>query len=125
MAIHATIIPEPSPAAPNSVALHKRAIVTVSQGALSTFISGGLPVVSDPQDPNHRYTLTAVCLGAEAGSTDLAYVTWDGVSTPAAALGFVVPVLPSYIRIAPTSMTYVKLLSAGTTNVQCVFEFAG
>lgn len=126
MAIHAVCVPEPSPAAQNGAALHKRAVVTVSQGALSTFISGGLPVLYDTQDPQKVVSLSAVCLQVETASAATpCYVTWDGVSTPSAALGFEVPVAPYFLRIAPTSMAYVKLISAGTTNVQVIFEFAG
>lgn len=104
----------------SSVVAHYRAAVTNVAGALESFIAGGAVPLNDGRRP------TAVYLGTEPGAGDV-YVTWDGQSTPAAALGYKIGTnaAPTYIPVAPDIADgAIKVVATvNPTNVQVKFEF--
>jgi hypothetical protein len=105
----------------SSVVGHYRATVTNVAGNLESFITGGVVPVSDGRGPS------AVYLGVEPGAGDV-YVTWDGQSTPAAALGFKLGPnsAPTYIPIAPdVKAGQIKVIATvNPTYVQVKYEWS-
>jgi hypothetical protein len=90
-------------------------------------LTGGLPYLVSPIAPGVKLYPKAVNLGIEVGSTaNTVYITFDGQSTPSTTLGFILPTLPSYLRIpCPDGLTLdnIKLVaSANPTYVQLFAE---
>ena len=110
---------------------HLRAAVTNTAGTLDSFITGGYPTLTPPNQSAPIYP-SAVNLGIESASTGKVYITFDGGSSAevSATLGFEIPTLPNFLRIAGnelftpgTSRTIRVVSSTGTQNVQCFLEF--
>ena len=104
----------------STVAGHDRATVTNVAGNLESFLSGGAIPTVDGRRP------IGVYLGVEPGAGDV-YITWDGQSTPAATLGFIVgPTTgPTYVPILPDiAPGNIKLIaSVNPTYVQVKWEW--
>lgn len=128
--------------APAGACCHQRAIITGAAGPLGSFISAigqaesGIPYMVGPYDTNSRVFPKAVNLQIEEG-TGVVYMTTDGhlisLGDVSATLGFnIIPVAPSWTRVpvdcnpnaGADALGLIRVLaSAGTINVQCVFEF--
>ncbi len=74
---------------------------------------------------------TGIYLAVEYGQVNPVFFTWDGYSTPAAALGFTLPLQPAPPAIAPLppqgyQADLIKLVApAGNTYVQVKFDWNG
>ena len=103
-----------------AVVSHFRGTVTDTAGSLESFISGAIVPVANGRAPN------AVYIGVEPGAGDV-YMTWDGLTTPAAALGFKVGsnAAPTYVPIAPHIQAgQIKVIATvNPTRVQIKFEW--
>lgn len=128
--------------APAGACCHQRAVITGAAGPLGSFITAigqaesGIPYRTSPLDSNVKIFPKAVNLQIESG-TGLIYMTTDGhlvsLGEVSATLGFnIIPVAPSWTRVpvdcdpaagADGTGLIRVLASAGTINVQCVFEF--
>ena len=101
------------------VASHVRATVTNAAQTLEACTGAAIPTI-DGRPPD------AVYLGTEPGAGSV-YFTWDGASTPAATLGFVLGsnASPTYIPIANGLRTGQINLIASTnpTYVQVKYEW--
>jgi len=129
--------------APAGACCHQRAVITGAAGPLGSFITAigqaqsGIPYMVGPYDSNSRIFPKAVLMQVEGGQTGSVYVTYDGHDTAlgdvSATLGVAcIPNASGYVRIPadcnPTAganaLGLIRVLaSAGTINVQCVFEF--
>ena len=114
-----TVPVTPAPVQMPAVVSHFRATVTNAAQTLEACVGSAIPQ-NDGRNPS------AVYLGTEPGAGTV-YVTWDGQSTPAATLGFVLgsTSAPTYIPVAPDLKAgQIKLIaSVNPTYVQVKYEF--
>ena len=110
----------PAPVNIRGVASHFRATVTNAAQTLEACTGVAIPT-NDGRPPS------AIYLGTEPGAGTV-YITWDGVSTPAATLGFALGSnsSPTYIPIANGLRAgQIKLIaSVNPTYVQVCYEWS-
>jgi len=111
----------PSPIFAPGVVAHKRVTVTNTATALDALIT--IPTIDSTVRP------TGVYLAVESGQTNTVYFTFDGSSTPAATLGFTLPLQPAPPVYVPCQASgypngMIKLVApSGNTYVQAKFEW--
>lgn len=113
----------PAPVFAPGVVAHFKIDVTTAAATLDSLVSGGIPTTSSGAKP------TGVYLAVQDGETNKVFFTFDGQSTPAAALGFLLPAQPAPPVFIPfQSGGYVAgivqlVAVGGTTAVQVKFDW--
>lgn len=111
----------------NVTALHARAAVTTTPNTLNAFCTPPPPSIAPSSSVNPTRYPKAVILSAEVGSTPC-YITTDGVTTPSATLGLLVPTAPAIMRLSLPGgfgprFAVKAVAGSGTATVQVYWEF--
>lgn len=114
----------PSPVFAPGVVSHFRVEVTATPTSLDDLVVGGIPKLASGAKP------TTVYLAVEDGQTNKVFFTWDqGLSVPAAQLGYLVPAQPGAPAQVPcqrggypTDLVWL-VAPAGNTYTQVKFDW--
>lgn len=111
----------------SSTPLHYRAAITNTARNIYTCITALATTtlkIQSADDPTQYHYPRAMKIGLEAGTTDSAYLTWDGVSTPSATLGFKIPNLPDFLRV-PVPSAFLVPGGTDAGSIRVVASVAG